>query len=349
MSQNKIRIGISSGDINGIGLEVIIKTFLDPRMLDFCTPILYCSSKVASYHRKVLGINDFSFNLITDADNANSKRANIINCWDEEVKIELGYSTKIGGIYALKSLECALKDLKENKIDALVTAPIDKYNIQSEAFNFPGHTDYLSQQFSGGKDYLMLMTSETLKIGLVTTHIPLVKISEYITKELILSKLEILNKTLVQDFNIRRPKIAILGLNPHAGDNGVLGNEENEIISPAIKEANDKGYVVFGPYPADGFFGSLNYTKFDGVLAMYHDQGLVPFKTIAFGTGVNYTAGLPIIRTSPDHGTAFEIAGKNLANESSFREAIYLACDIHKNRMQYNILKENSLKGIENE
>lgn len=343
MIQNKIVVGISHGDINGISYEVIIKSLMDSRLFDFCIPVVYGSAKVAAYHRKALNIANFSFNNIKSADDANIKRANIINCLDDNVRVELGKSTAIAGESSLISLENAVKDLKEGKIDVLVTAPINKDNIQSDKFNFPGHTEYLTKE-SENKDSLMLMVSENLKVGVVTTHLPLNKVSEAITEEAILEKLRIMNKSLIQDFRIRKPKIGVLGLNPHAGDNGLLGKEENEVIIPALKKANDEGILALGPYPADGFFGSDNFKKFDAVLAMYHDQGLVPFKALAFDSGINYTAGLDFIRTSPGHGTAFEIAGVGKASEVSFRNAIYLACDIFRNRTEYAEISKDPLQ-----
>lgn len=346
MIQNKIVVGISQGDINGISYEVIIKSLMDSRIFDFCIPVVYGSAKVAAYHRKALNIVNFSFNNIRSAEEANIKRANIINCLDDNVRVELGKSTTIAGESSLISLENAVRDLKDGKIDVLVTAPINKDNIQSERFNFPGHTEYLTRE-SNSKESLMLMVSENLRIGVVTTHIPIKEVSEAITEEAILTKLRIMNKSLIQDFKIRKPKIAVLGLNPHAGDNGLLGKEETEIIIPTIKKANEKGILALGPYPADGFFGSDNFKKFDAVLAMYHDQGLIPFKALAFDAGINYTAGLNFIRTSPGHGTAFEIAGLGKASEVSFRNAIYLACDIYRNRTEYDKISKDPLKHYE--
>lgn len=326
----KIKLGISVGDINGIGLEVIIKTFHDNRMMEICTPIVYGSSKVSTFHRKALGINDFSFNYIKSLSEINHKKPNLLECWKDDVEIKLGESNEDGGKYAFLSLEAATKDLAEGKIDALVTAPINKDNIQSEEFNFPGHTEYLSEKFEG--ESLMLMVNDNIKIGVATNHIPVSAIANTLTSDTIFSKLKILNKSLVQDFSLNGPRIAVLGLNPHAGDNGLIGKEENEIIIPAINNAKSIGINAFGPYPADGFFGSGNYKKFDAILAMYHDQGLIPFKSLSFGEGVNFTAGLSIIRTSPDHGVAYEIAGQNKAEENSFRKAVYMACDIFKSR-----------------
>jgi 4-hydroxythreonine-4-phosphate dehydrogenase len=343
MIQNKIVVGISQGDINGISYEVIIKSLMDNRIFDFCIPVVYGSAKVAAYHRKALNIANFSFNNIKSADDANIKRANIINCLDDNVRVELGKSTEIAGESSLISLEHAVKDLKDGKIDVLITAPINKDNVQSEKFNFPGHTEYLTKE-SESKDSLMLMVSENLKVGVVTTHLPISKVSEAITEELIIEKLRIMNKSLIQDFRIRKPKIAVLGLNPHAGDNGLLGTEEVDVIIPAIKKAKDEGMLALGPYPADGFFGSDNFNKFDAVLAMYHDQGLTPFKALAFNSGVNYTAGLDFIRTSPGHGTAYEIAGIGKASEISFRNAIYLACDNFRNRSEYKEISADPLQ-----
>ena len=343
MSEEKIIVGISQGDINGIGLEIIIKTFIDPQMLEICTPVVFGSAKTASYHRKALNIEDFSFNQIKDISEINHKRANLINVYEEEVSIELGKQTDIGGKYALKSLEAAANALAQGKVDVLVTAPINKENIQSPDFKFPGHTEYLDEKFGGGNS-LMFLVSDTLKVAVVTGHIPVQRVAQELTSEKIVKKIQVLHKSLVEDFSIRKPKIAVLGLNPHAGDNGVIGDEEQKIIIPAINKAKEGGMLIYGPYPADGFFGNGTYTKFDAVLAMYHDQGLIPFKTISFNSGVNFTAGLPIVRTSPDHGTAYDIAGKNLASEESFRKAIYTAIDIYKTRKQYTELSANPLK-----
>ena len=340
---SKIKIGISVGDVNGIGLEVILKTLSEAKIFDYCTPIVYGHTKVASYHRKALGISDFTFNVIGSAEAANPKKANLINCWEEDVKIELGVANETGGKYALLSLEKATEDLIGGQIDALVTAPINKHNIQSENFSFPGHTEYL-QERSKSKDVLMFLMNDKLRVGVVTGHIPVADVPQSITKEKIVKKLQLMNESLKKDFWIEKPKIAVLGLNPHAGDNGLLGKEEQEIISPAIQEAFDKGIICFGPFPADGFFGKGSYKQFDGVLAMYHDQGLIPFKTIAFGSGVNYSAGLSVVRTSPDHGTGYDIAGKDLADPSSFMEAIFAAIHIVKNRREQESLLKNQLR-----
>jgi 4-hydroxythreonine-4-phosphate dehydrogenase len=340
---DKIKIGISIGDVNGIGLEVIIKSLAELQILDYCTPIIYGHTKVASYHRKALGMSDFAFNVITSADAANPKKVNMINCWEEDVKIDLGVANETGGKYALISLEKATDDLVSGAIDALVTAPINKHNIQSETFKFPGHTEYL-QERSGSKDVLMFLLSEDIRVGVVTGHIPLTSVAQSITKEKIVKKLVLMNESLKKDFWIEKPKIAVLGLNPHAGDNGLLGSEEEQIIMPAIQEAFDKGVICFGPYPADGFFGKGSFKQFDAVLAMYHDQGLIPFKTLAFSTGVNYTAGLNFVRTSPDHGTGYDIAGKNEADPSSFIEAIFSAIHIVERRREQEDLLKNQLR-----
>ncbi len=342
-SDNHVKVGISMGDFNGIGMEVIIKTFMDNRMMLLCTPIVYGASRIASFHRKALGIADFSFNIIRDADAANPKMANLINCWDEEIKMELGTNTNLAGEKAIASLELAIADLKSGKIDVLVTAPINKNNVQSANFKFPGHTEYLAEKFDV-KDYLMLLVSDDLRIGTVTGHIPLNQVASALSTEKIYAKIKLLNNSLIQDFGIRKPKIAVLGLNPHAGDNGLLGEEETKLIIPAIEKLKSEGIMAIGPYAADGFFGSQVYHQFDGVMAMYHDQGLIPFKAMAFESGVNFTAGLPIIRTSPDHGTGYDIAGKNKASESSFRQAVYLACDLFHQRKQQAGLVANPLK-----
>jgi 4-hydroxythreonine-4-phosphate dehydrogenase len=347
--EKKIRVGITHGDINGISYEVIIKTLHDNRIMELFTPIVYGSSKIASYHRKNLNINDFSFNLIKKVELANPKRPNIINCYDNEVKINIGKSTDIAGKLSYLALKAAVQDLNEGEIDVIVTAPINKKNINSTEFSFAGHTEFFAKSFNS-KDYLMLMVTETLRIGVVTGHIPLKDVSSAISSELILNKIEILNNSLINDFGIRKPKIAILGLNPHSGDYGLIGSEEHDIIIPSIEKAQENGYMVYGPFSADGFFGSSNYIGFDAILAMYHDQGLIPFKTIANSQGVNFTAGLPIVRTSPAHGTAYEIAGKNIASPDSFRQAIYLALDIYRTRKMNDELNKNPLKSsFENE
>jgi len=348
MSDERIRVGITQGDINGIGYEVIIKTLMDPRVEEFCTPIVYGSPKVAAYHRKALNVENFTFNQIKDADEATARKAYIINCMDDNVRVELGKSTEYGGQGSILSLQAAIADIKAGKIDVLVTAPINKYNIQSPDFKFPGHTEYLASAFNT-QEVLMLLVSETMKVGVVTGHVPLSQVPSLITKEAILKKLRLLNKSMVEDFGIRRPRIAVMGLNPHAGDQGVIGLEESDIIIPALTQANEEGIVAMGPYPSDGFFGSDSFTKFDAILAMYHDQGLAPFKVINFDTGVNFTSGLSIIRTSPDHGTAYDLAGKNEANPNSFRQALYLAVDLFRNRQSHKELTANPLKSVDPE
>ncbi|MDP2424023.1 MAG: 4-hydroxythreonine-4-phosphate dehydrogenase PdxA [Bacteroidales bacterium] len=338
----KIKVGITTGDTNGIGYEIIIKALADQRMTEICTPIVYGSSKAASYHRKTLNISDFNFNIIRKADQANPKKPNIVNLLEQEIKIDLGQDTVVGGEMALLSLEAAVDDLRKGQIDVLVTAPINKHSIRQAGFHFQGHTEYLANRF-GSDDYLMLMISRNLRIGVITGHIPLHEVPSSLSASLISKKVKILHQSLIQDFAIPKPKIALLGLNPHAGDRGVIGTDEQTLIEPVIKTLFDEGLLVFGPYPADGFFGLGTYRQFDGVLAMYHDQGMLPFKTLSFDTGVNFTAGLPIVRTSPAHGTAYEIAGKDQASPDAFREALYFACDILRNRAQYNELISNPL------
>lgn len=344
MEEKPVIVGISHGDINGIGYEVIMKTLADQSINDFCTPVVYGSPKVAAYHRKALNINNFIFNNIRSADEANPRKANMINCLDDNTRVELGKSTPHGGEAAVLSLDRAMTDLLSGKINVLVTAPIDKHNVQSDRFRYKGHTEYLKAKAGQNYEALMLMVGESMRIGMVTGHIPLSKVSEQLTTELIVSKARLMHKSLIVDFGIRRPRIAVLALNPHAGDNSLLGTEEAEIISPAIQQAQKEGILAFGPFPSDGFFGAGSFTKFDGILAMYHDQGLIPFKSLSFDSGVNFTAGLPFIRTSPVHGTAFAIAGKGEALENSFRQAVYLACDIYKNRQLYAEISKNPLR-----
>lgn len=338
----KLKIGISVGDINGIGLEVIIKSLMDSRSLDFFTPIVYGNTKVASFHRKAAGVSDFSFNVIRSPEHAHLKKPNIINCWEEDVKITLGEQNEIGGKYAFISLQRATEDLKAGLLDALVTAPINKHNMQQEGFQFAGHTEFLQDAFNS-EDVLMFMISESLRVGVVTGHIPVKDVAGSITEDKIIQKLKLMDASLKKDFWIKKPKIAVLGLNPHAGDDGLIGAEDSDIIRPAIEKANQQDIFCFGPYPADGFFAEDQYSKFDAVLAMYHDQGLIPFKHIASRTGINYTAGLPVVRTSPDHGTGYDIAGKNLASHSSFVEAIFEAVHIVKRRREHAVLSENPL------
>ncbi len=344
MEREKIVIGITQGDINGIGYEVILKTLSESRVLDAFVPVIYGSPKVAAFHRKQLDIQGINLNIINSVEELNPKRINIINCSDDEIKVELGRSTEEAGKAAFAALEQATEDLKKGALDAIVTAPINKKNIQSADFHFPGHTEYLEEKFGTGTPSLMLLMNDVMRVAVVTGHIPVAEVSNALTKELITEKLLVFNKALKQDFMIVRPRIAVLGLNPHAGDEGVIGDEEQKTIIPALKEAEKQGVVCVGPYAADGFFGSGQFSKFDGILAMYHDQGLIPFKTISMDSGVNFTAGLSVIRTSPAHGTAYDLAGKNMASEDSFRQAIYTACDIYQNRMINKEITANPLK-----
>lgn len=345
MEERLIKVGITHGDINGVGYEVILKTFSDARIAELCTPVIYGSSKIAAYHRKALDLPAINMNIINQAEDAGVNRVNIINCVDDEAKVELSKSTSVAGEAAFKALELAVSDIKRSAIDVLLTAPINKHNIQNEGFHFPGHTEYLEEAFSGpGRKALMILLNENMRVALVTGHIPLSKVASSITQDDIMLKLRIFNQSLKQDFGIIKPRIAVLALNPHAGDAGLLGNEEETIILPAMQEMEKRGVLSFGPYPADGFFGSRSYEKFDGVLAMYHDQGLAPFKALAMDDGVNYTAGLPVVRTSPAHGTAYDIAGQNIASEESFRQALYLAIDIYRNRLSYREATANPLR-----
>ena len=339
--KQKIRLGISIGDINGIGCEVALKTFEDPRMLEFCTPIIFASNKTISQQLKDLEIN-LKFNGVRDAEQAIEGKVNIVNVWKEVPKIEYGQATKEGGDFAIRSLRAAVAALKENKIDVLVTAPINKNNIQSEDFKFPGHTDFLAQELEG--ESLMFMVTNSLRVGLLTDHIAVKDVAKAITPALIRNKVAIMEKSLKMDFGIRRPKIALLGINPHSGDSGTIGEEDDKILKPTIKELFNQGTLVYGPYSADSFFGSNSHQNFDAVLAAYHDQGLIPFKTLSFGKGVNYTAGLDKVRTSPDHGTAYEIAGKGKADESSFKEAVFTAMHVFNNRSEYLELTKNPLQ-----
>lgn len=341
-----IKVGITHGDINGIGYEIILKTLADKRIFEICTPILYGSPKVAAYHRKALDMENISFHNIRSAEEATPNKASIINCVDDEVRVELGKSTDSAGEASRAALMKAVDDLKNNRIQALVTAPVNKHNLQSDEFRYTGHTEFLQDYFDA-EESLMLMSSDLMKIGVVTSHIPIADVSGTITQEEVLGKIRILDNSLKQDFGIRKPRIAILGLNPHAGEQGIIGEDENEKIIPAIEEAKKNGVTVFGPFPADGFFGSGDYKRFDGILAMYHDQGLIPFKTLVSDAGVNYTAGLPIIRTSPAHGTAFEIAGRNQSHAGSFRQALYMACDIYKNRQMFEEITKDPLPEID--
>ncbi len=342
MSQGeKIKVGISVGDLNGIGSEIIIRTFEDNRMLDFCTPILFCSIKTMSFFKKYYK-SSIVFHSINDLKQVVHNKVNVFNVWQEPVKINFGKEDVKIGEYAIKSLTAATKALKADEIDVLLTAPINKHNIQSDAFKFPGHTDYLNQELQG--DSLMFMVTENLKVGLLTDHVPVKDVSQHITKTLIDTKINTINSTLITDFGIRRPKIAVLGINPHTGDNGVIGTEDDDVLRPALKTMQDNGVLVYGPYAADSFFGSNAYKNFDAVIAAYHDQGLIPFKTLSFGQGVNFTAGLNKVRVSPDHGTAYEIAGKGKADISSFKEALFTGIKIFKTRTENIALSANELK-----
>ncbi|GAA4034625.1 MAG: 4-hydroxythreonine-4-phosphate dehydrogenase PdxA [Flavobacterium sp.] len=336
-----IIVGISIGDLNGIGSEVILKTFEDARMLELCTPVIFANVKILSFIKKTLELTA-PLHGIDKMDQLVAGKINVLNVWREGIDLNFGINDDNVGKYAIKSFTAATKALKENQIDVLVTAPINKYNIQSEDFKFPGHTDYLNQELEGNA--LMLMVQDNLRVGLLTDHVPVNEVAKHLTEKLIVQKIETIKKSLVQDFGINKPKIAVLALNPHAGDNGVIGKEDDEILRPTLKKLFEKGTLVFGPFAADGFFGSGQYEKYDAVVATYHDQGLIPFKTLSFGNGVNYTAGLNKVRTSPDHGTAYEIAGKGLADYNSFKEAIYTAIDIYNSRADYAEISRNPLK-----
>lgn len=343
MENSKIRVGITQGDINGVGYEVILKAFSDPVMFELCTPVIYGSPKVAAYHRKALDIQT-NFSIINSASEAGHNRLNVVNCTDDEVKVEFAKPDPEAGKAALGALERAVEDYKSGLIDVIVTAPINKHTIQSDEFYFHGHTEYIEERLGNGDKALMVLMKEDFRVALVTTHIPVREIATTITKELIQEKLMIFHQCLKQDFGIGAPRIAVLSLNPHAGDGGLLGMEEQEMIIPALKEMEEKGILCYGPYAADGFMGSGNWRHFDGILAMYHDQGLTPFKALAMDDGVNYTAGLPVVRTSPAHGTAYDIAGKGVASEDSFRQAIYVAIDVFRNRQREKIAHANPLR-----
>lgn len=339
--EDKIVVGISIGDLNGIGGEIILKTFEDSRMLEFCTPVIFASVRLMSFYKKQLSI-DINFHGIDSLEHLVPKRINVLNVWKDQVEVNFGIENETGGEYAIKSLKGAVSALKENKIDILVTAPINKSNIQSESFSFPGHTDYLAQELEGNS--LMLMVSDNLRIGLLTDHVSINDVVKNITRDRIDKKINTIHYSLISDFGINKPRIAVLGINPHAGDSGVIGLEDDKILRPALDNIRKNGKLVFGPYAADSFFGSGNYKNFDAILACYHDQGLIPFKTLAFGKGVNYTAGLDRIRTSPDHGTAFDLAGKNQASFTSFREAVFSAISIFEKRQEYAELTRNPLQ-----
>ena len=336
-----ILVGISIGDLNGIGSEVVLKTFEDARMLELCTPVIFANVKLLSFIKKTIDTTAM-FHGIDTLDQVVVGKINVLNVWRDAVDLTFGEATELGGSYGIKSFVAATKALREGKIDVLVTAPINKYNAQSDEFKFPGHTDYLAQELEGNA--MMLMVQDQLRVGLLTDHVPVNEVAQHLTEKLLTEKIETIRKTLVQDFSLVKPKIAVLGLNPHSGDNGVIGKEEETIVKPAIKKIAEKGTLVYGPFPADGFFGSNQFEKYDAVLAMYHDQGLVPFKTLSFGRGVNFTAGLSKIRTSPDHGTAFDIAGKGVADFNSFKEAVYLAIDVFHSRNQHLEISANPMK-----
>ncbi len=337
----KIKLGISIGDLNGIGGEIVLRTFDDSRMLDFCTPVIFASAKTITFLKKEYKLS-LHFQGVDDASKAIDGKINVVNVWRENVNINFGVEDPEVGKFAFKSLKAATQALMEDSIDVLVTAPINKHSIQSEDFNFPGHTDYLAQQLKG--ESLMFMITDELKIGLLTDHVALKEITSVITPQLIEKKIAIIQQTLKQDFKVEKPKIAVLGINPHSGDQGVIGKEDEEILKPTLEKIRERGDLVYGPFSADSFFGSKNYKNFDAVVASYHDQGLIPFKTLSFGNGVNFTAGLSKVRTSPDHGTAFEIAGTNSANINSFKEAVFKAIEIYKNREEYKELTRNPLK-----
>jgi 4-hydroxythreonine-4-phosphate dehydrogenase len=344
MEDNRIRLGITQGDINGVGYEVILKTFSDPAMLELCTPIVYGSPKVAAYHRKSIDIPT-NFSIVNSASEASFHRLSVVNCTDDEVKVEFSKADPEAGKAALGALERAIVEYKAGLLDVLVTAPINKKTIQSDRFSFPGHTEYIESKLGDNESKaLMILIKGDFRMALVTGHIPLKEVASTITQEMLEEKIQIFHHSLRVDFNIGSPRIAVLSLNPHAGDDGLIGTEEKEIIIPAIQAMNEKGLLCYGPYPADGLMGSGNYTHFDGILAMYHDQGLAPFKALAMDDGVNYTAGLPIVRTSPAHGTAYDIAGKGIADESSFRQAVYTAIDIYRNRLRDERAHANPLR-----
>ncbi len=336
-----IKLGISIGDLNGIGCEVVLKTFEDSRMLEFCTPVIFASNKTISQQKAALGL-DIAYHGIQQATGILDGKINVVNVWKDTTELAYGKATAEAGDLAIQSLKAAVAALKNMEIDVLVTAPINKKNIQSDTFNFPGHTDYLAQALGG--ESLMFMISEGLKVGLLTDHVAVKDVAAAITPQLIRKKVQIIEKSLKMDFGIQKPRIALLGINPHSGDNGVIGREDDEVLIPAIRELAASGLLIYGPYPADSFFGSDTYKRFDAVLAAYHDQGLIPFKTLSFGNGVNFTAGLPAVRTSPDHGTAYEIAGKGIADAGSFKEAVYMAIKIFNNRREYKRLTGNVLK-----
>jgi 4-hydroxythreonine-4-phosphate dehydrogenase len=344
IEQAPLRVGISCGDLQGIGIEVVLKCFEDARMHSDITPILYASAQAVSHHRKQLKLEEVQFQRVDDARDAVARKFNVVNVWQEELSLELGKPSGALAAYAVKSLEAAVQDLASGKVDVLVTAPIDKHAMQQAGFAFPGHTEYLQHMAGVENGVLMLLMAEGLRVGTVTGHIPLKEVPAAITTEAIVAKARLLHQSLLRDIGVATPRIAILGLNPHAGDGGALGSEDKERIAPAVRRLQEEGIQAMGPYPADGFFGKGSYVHFDGVLAMYHDQGLAPFKALSFGHGVNFTAGLPVVRTSPDHGTGLDIAGQGVADEGSFRAAVWAAVDIHRQREKYKVLNANPLQ-----
>ena len=347
MSENnnkRLKVGITIGDTNGIGAEVIMKAIAEPEMMGLCIPIIYGSGKIISYHRNACNLPGFQVNHTKTPENIKENMPNLVECIEQEIKVELGHASKQAGTASFMALEAAVRDLKTGLIDVLVTAPISKDNIQSDQFQFPGHTEYLESAAGEDSKALMILCTAGLRVALATGHLPLTQVPAALSIDGIREKLRLFNESLKRDFNIDGPRIAVLSLNPHAGENGILGNEERDIILPAIQQSLDEdGIQSFGPYAADGFFGARHYRRFDGVLAMYHDQGLAPFKTIAMDEGVNFTAGLPFVRTSPDHGTGYDIAGQGIANESSMRQAIYAAIDVYRNRIRYDVARQNPL------
>jgi 4-hydroxythreonine-4-phosphate dehydrogenase len=343
-SPTPLRIGISCGDLNGVGIEVVLRTFDDPRMMGEVIPVLYCSTKTVSHHRKALELDDVQVNGVADAREALPRKLNVVNLWEDELPMELGKPSGELAKYAVQSLEAAVQDLASGKVDVLVTAPIDKHAMQNAGFAFPGHTEYLQHMAGSDSEVLMILAGEGLRVGTVTGHIPLKDVAAAITTDRIMSKARLFHQSLQRDFGIPSPRIALLGLNPHAGDGGALGSEDKERIAPAARRLQEEGILAMGPYPSDGFFGNGSYKHFDGVLAMYHDQGLIPFKTLSFGHGVNFTAGLPIVRTSPDHGTGLDIAGKGMADPGSFRAAVWMAGDIKRNREHWRAISADPLQ-----
>ncbi|MGC4233348.1 MAG: 4-hydroxythreonine-4-phosphate dehydrogenase PdxA [Niabella sp.] len=345
MNTNKPVIGISCGDVNGIGIELIVKTFSDTRISEICTPVIFANNKVINFYRKSVGDTNFTFNILKDFSRISTRQVNIFNCWEEDVTITPGTLNETGGKYAVISLQAAVKALQEGHIAGLITAPIHKSNVQSAAFSYTGHTPYLRDAFEA-RDVVMMMCAQNMRVALVTEHLPIKDVASQLSMAGILSKLNLVHASLQTDFGISKPRIAVLGLNPHAGDEGLIGTEEQTIIQPAIKEAKNGNMLVFGPYSSDAFFARGHYEKFDAVLAMYHDQGLIPFKSLAVGEGINYTAGLKVVRTSPDHGVAFDIAGKGTASPFSFLEAVYGCIDIIRHREEYNSQRINPIKKV---